>query len=1378
MIMKKNVLIFAFAFILMLPCAVLLMACGQPKETEIKATINGVSITESNNSVIIDYGDYQSFNEIPWDNFISVKLLYNNNTQKDLKFGNNGYAISGFTENLNANEEGYELTISYNNLNTIKFKLIVNKLTIDMANVYWDYESTNPFVYDGTLKSVKIVGLPKNFTVTYSNNSEINAGNYTASAKIDYDSNNYKLINNSIPLSCNWEILKAQNVITGEILLNDWSYGEQPNVPTGLTAQNGDVTFKYYVRNSNMEYEEISAPTVLTNSGTYYVVGSSSEGKNWVSQTTNYKEFKITPISLINPTLNENSFIVSGSSITPTIQNMPDDLLVEVTGDKSATQTGSYSITIALKDKVNYKWQNANDLQSYTYDVILNWEIIDNPFQTIKINNETLQPQDFANINELKINNIWQVELSSDYSFSYEHKYKNKETGEIKVETVENVFSATVTAFDDYFKFLVFSDGELIYSKTLNVNKDIIEKVIINSDEITFDEFVANPILDYGSEISIIFKSEYANDFSLSISNSHLVVSSDTIYIYNESFVYYEIDYICNYDFLTNIKIDNVNITINELRELSTVSYGSTIEFDVNEKYSDLVNVYLNINSNEELLTGSKSIVFDKFDNFRFSFRLKENGSYIFEIDLRPILFDSISINNKEIPLNSINYSYEMDMNENAFEISIDEKYLNDYQIFYETNKNYNLVKLTSATLSLTIDEIGDCLYLIIKTEDSTLTALYITFLSFNPIKSVNAQIVNYYNGTDNNPLYIHDNKADLTINSGVIKGLVFEFKNGYEACTYKIFNEEGNELQNFSVIKSGIYTFKIYLDEEIYSFNLNLNYYFYNLFSDLRYIGSNDIPTLVTNKSDLELSLDDTEYFTNQRVTFNNKNSINLNLGQNLVNVVYTFAVNQINYSYAFSMFVEYTSEYPNDYVDSIYINYEDIYNNNDTILFDSNLMYSTSSALMGDLIRVTTDNIIINTKNNYSVVSKSIQVSSDKTQCYLEYTIDVFGEQKTFRAFIGTNGTISNSTEIELKYGDVIQTSQDVTDLIVNNTFEIEKVNVEGKIEIILKDDSARIETYYGNELISKNYNILTINKTGNYYIKITSSDNTATRTITVIVNEYEALLFEVYYEGNRLYLSNGDNGPVGNVKILYDEVNENIMFLGYFGDKNPDDISSVTLSGNSIYKNMLFYSDKTTPITDLSNLVLDLMLDTNNIIPNVGGAQVEYVLIYMIMETQLYPVYFVFANPTYPMSFSFDVNDDNVIDENDTSVQLNVNLNDIRRGIVDIGDFIYKKTSVEIELTRAQLGMKETEKSVVATIKWNKTFTDLSYKFSTEELTGSDISGLIGPSEEDTKITLNFEEQENGYLVATIYVCSEGATKETISDYLVPVNFILID
>ena len=163
---------------------------------------------------------------------------------------------------------------------------------------------------------------------------------------------------------------------------------------------------------------------------------------------------------------------------------------------------------------------------------------------------------------------------------------------------------------------------------------------------------------------------------------------------------------------------------------------------------------------------------------------------------------------------------------------------------------------------------------------------------------------------------------------------------------------------------------------------------------------------------------------------------------------------------------------------------------------------------------------------------------------------------------------------------------------------------------------------------------------------------------------------------------------------------------------------------------------------------------------------------------METQLYPVYFVFANPTYPMSFSFDVNDDNVIDENDTSVQLNVNLNDIRRGIVDIGDFIYKKTSVEIELTRAQLGMSKTEKSVVTTIKWNKTFTDLSYKFSTEELTGSDISGLIGPSEEDTKITLNFEEQENGYLVATIYVCSEGATKETISDYLVPVNFILID
>ena len=54
------------------------------------------------------------------------------------------------------------------------------------------------------------------------------------------------------------------------------------------------------------------------------------------------------------------------------------------------------------------------------------------------------------------------------------------------------------------------------------------------------------------------------------------------------------------------------------------------------------------------------------------------------------------------------------------------------------------------------------------------------------------------------------------------------------------------------------------------------------------------------------------------------------------------------------------------------------------------------------------------------------------------------------------------------------------------------------------------------------------------------------------------------------------------------------------------------------------------------------------------------------------------------------------------------------------------------------------------------------------------------LIGPSEDNmaSTLVLNFADNGSGQYVATIYVCSEGATQETLMELIVPVTFILVD
>ena len=1691
--MKKKIFMFVMAFVIILPAAFLLSACGEKKSPEITETgisvyIDGAEVNENFNTIDINYGDdYTDISEMI-NSKLSVVVNYSDETTNSLIYGDGGYAISGLPQNLNANEQGYNLTLTYKNFNkelilvihkanidftnvgwnyyepytydgkertvelvnvpenvevtyqnnnktdagtynttatliydTNNYELsnvnfnetiewTINKAQIDMWGVRWDYNSYKPFTYDGNEKEVKLTNLPAGVEVSYENNTATNAGTYNAIVTLIYDTTNYELINDNFddtiewtinkqqvnkpnklssrlfysgqeqtgvnynaedkdvlftvsgnatatnageysatfalidtnnyewndetttnvvieweiekvplyfsgtswdynslepftydgeektvavinlpegvtiknytgttsatnagtytagvefnyddvnyylsgePQELEWKIEKAQNTISGELAFEGITYGETLGEPSGVSALYGEITYKYY----DSEKQEIEKPI---NVGTYYVKGYSVGDNNWIAQETDFKQFFISRNYISDPELVRNSFIYTGSAFTPELVEEIDKSIVEMTGALSGTEIGNYTITFTLKDKTNYGWQSAYNTANAADDITLSWSIIASPL-TMTLNEQELSASEFEALTQVDIGDKWQVSVSEGYNYSLDYEYLNESGNKVWSKGTNEGLNGNLTINPSHLTYVIkiTQNAEVVYTKTITVNHDIFENVMVGEVAMTFDEFVANPEVEYGKNLKFNLKTGYESIFTFSQNNititddvtitityqvagervyktievlcvikpvESVTVGSQTLsyeeFIANPVVKYgdtlsinfksnytgfyasysfpYEvkddiqvtiytstheifdtIEVTCRANALTNIKIDGEDVTYEDFLQMNSIHLGSTLTFTINEEFVNVIEVVINNNGQDNVLTGQQTFTFEEINNFYLNIRDKDTQNYINSISLNVIFFDNIEINNKMVNTSSSTYvEYGRDLGENTFEISFDSNLLDKYDLYYEMNSSK--IKLTQSTFEVLIDENEEYAYVYIYAyiNDEYLQVLSISFTSFCPIEMVSIDI--YQQNNEDNPQYssIYDNEIDLT-SYGAISSLDITFKENYTGCTYKIFDESGAEIQDFTTIKNATYTIKIYSDNtEIYSFLFKVKYQFDNLINGMQNLGDKNVALIVTNEGTLNVpNLTDTYYYTNQTMTFNDSSSVTLTEGQQTIEVVYTFTANQKTYTYTFDLIAEYVpqEESPIHYVTNITVSYTDIWGSQNTVGFDSTLQYSNSEYKLSDMAFVDENDIEITPFDGYEVVSKEIKFSEDKTSCWLEYVISGNGENKTFRAYIKTNGTISNNTNAQIIFSDA-KTEEDITDLLVDNTYTIEKVNVFGDLEIILEDENARIEYYFNGEIVDRNN--FALNSIGTYTVKIFSSDNTATRSINIIVQDYENLMFEVFYESERLYLEYSNNGPLGNMKMKYDPL-IGPYFIGYFGEKDLGDLTQVTISGNSAYENMLYYSDKETPITNLNNVVLDIMTDLDGSITEIIGA--KYVLVYAKIENVYYAVYFIFENrPPYPMTFSFDTDNNDVINENDTQLSLKVNLEEVGTGIVDLGDFYIGESGPSVEVTREELGMAETETTVSATVNWLSTFEDYSYQYFTDLPEGQDMPELIGPSEDNmvSTIILNFADNGSGQYVATIYVCSEGATLETLMELIVPVTFILVD
>lgn len=124
-------------------------------------------------------------------------------------------ALSANNNNIKAGSFTFtavRLTNSNYGLPTSKVSPVytIDKANYNMSSARWNY--TAAFDYDGTNKTVTVVGLPSGVTVArYSNNVKTYVGKYTASVVLNYDTINY---NQPIIQDLNWNITSKNMNIT------------------------------------------------------------------------------------------------------------------------------------------------------------------------------------------------------------------------------------------------------------------------------------------------------------------------------------------------------------------------------------------------------------------------------------------------------------------------------------------------------------------------------------------------------------------------------------------------------------------------------------------------------------------------------------------------------------------------------------------------------------------------------------------------------------------------------------------------------------------------------------------------------------------------------------------------------------------------------------------------------------------------------------------------------------------------------------------------------------------------------------------------------------------------------------------------------------
>ena len=404
-----------------------------------------------------------------------------------------------------------------------------------------------------------------------------------------------------------------------------FTYDGTPKKPTGtISVTAGTVNVSdlevLYKGTGSTTYSSAIAPT---NAGTYTVTYKVPDTNTNYTGTYSVA-FTIKKAQLDKVTIVKNTFEYTGSDITPTLNNNNSN--IEVTGDTTAKNVSSNTITAKIKDKANYEWKDGSN-----GDLTINWSITQaTPDYTIPtgltgVKGETL--------NDVTLPDRFTWNDASTVLTAGTHTYKAKYT------PVDTTNYKTITDIDikvvvkDKFNVTTSVDGgngTITESKT-----DVVEGTKV---EITFTPntgYMIDKVLVNTVETTVT-----GNRIELTVNEEKKVIVS-----------YKKIP------FTVTVKdVDGATITPNGV---VAVSYGEDKEFtitansgyklvkvlvDGTDKTADMVGDTLkltNITSNINLEVVVEKIVYEVTEGANQKYTITKNNEAKFKINADFRLFDT-----------------------------------------------------------------------------------------------------------------------------------------------------------------------------------------------------------------------------------------------------------------------------------------------------------------------------------------------------------------------------------------------------------------------------------------------------------------------------------------------------------------------------------------------------------------------------------------------------------------------------------------------------------------------------------------------------------------------------------------------------------------
>ena len=215
--------------------------------------------------------------------------------------------------------------------------------------------STTTFTYNGTPQGLSI---PANAAYTVSGASATDVNNYTATITLK-DKVKYTWADGTTDdVTIAWSIIKGTyNMTTAKWdYTAPFTYDANPKSVTLIGLPAG-VTVQSYAGNSATNAGTYTASATLTYNAANYNDPTPIAPLTW----------EISKAMVNMPTVTTTAFTYNSN---PQGISIPENTAYTISGVASATNAGSYTSTVVLKDKANYQWNDGT-----TGDISINWNI-------------------------------------------------------------------------------------------------------------------------------------------------------------------------------------------------------------------------------------------------------------------------------------------------------------------------------------------------------------------------------------------------------------------------------------------------------------------------------------------------------------------------------------------------------------------------------------------------------------------------------------------------------------------------------------------------------------------------------------------------------------------------------------------------------------------------------------------------------------------------------------------------------------------------------------------------------------------------------------------------------------------------------------------